>query len=112
MDFIKKNKYILCIILGVVAMALMIPNIARMFKQFQYYSENGVEIPMALIFLLVEYICIFIAELVFALIGYRRSMDKSLIITSVILYYASTGAYYVYEAFVENDYSYVFNIII
>ena len=112
MDFIKKNKYILCIILGVVAMALMIPNITRMFKQFQYYSQNGLEMPTASIFLLVEYICIFIAELVFVLIGYRRSMDKTLIITSVILYYASTGAYYVYEAFVENDFSYVFNLII
>ena len=112
MNFISKNRYVLFVILGVVSMALMISNITKLINDFQYYIENGIELTTRMIFLLVEYICIFFAELVFVIIGYRRQMDKYLILTSVILYYASTGAMYVYEVFFRNDFSYILNLAI
>ena len=93
-------------------MALMIPNITRLINTFQNYGEAGINLPKEYIFLLVEYICIFLAELLFIVIAYRRSMDKYIILTSVILYYASTSAYYVNEVFFNNNYSGIFSLAV
>ena len=112
MNFISRNRYILFIILGIVAMALMIPNITRLINTFQSYGEAGITLPKQMLFLLVEYICIFLAELMFLIIGYRKSMDKYIILASLILYYASTSAYYIYGIFFEQDYASIFNLLI
>jgi hypothetical protein len=39
-------------------------------------------------------------------------MDKNLIMLSVVLYYASEVAYYVYQIFLGEDYSFIFSLIV
>lgn len=112
MEFIKKNKYLLCIILGIVSMALIISNTSSIYRTIQSFKEYGSEIPVHLIFLIINYICIFLAELIFVVIGYRKQMDKNLIMLSVVLYYASEVAYYVYQIFLGEDYSFIFSLIV
>ena len=90
MVFIRKNKYILAVVLGIVSMALMIPNITGTITSIKYFAEMGEDITLHLL-LLIEYICIFASELIFVIIGVRRMMDKVLFLTALILYFASSG---------------------
>ena len=62
----------------------------------------GEDITLQLL-LLIEYICIFASELIFVIIGVRRMMDKVLFLTALILYFASSGVYYIYEIFFQGD---------
>jgi len=111
MVFIKRNKYLLFIILGIVSMALMIPNISDRIRSIQYYINNGLEVPARVVFNLVQFVCIFLAEIMFIIMGARRRMDKYIFLTSVILYYASTGSYSIYRGIVDGDYSVYFSVI-
>ena len=111
MLFIRKNKYILALVLGIVSMALIIPNITGAIKSIKYFAEIGEDITLQLL-LLIENICIFASELIFVIIGVRRMMDKVLFLTALILYFASSGVYYVYEIFFQGEYSLIFNLMI
>lgn len=110
MLFIRKNKYILAVVLGIVSMALMIPNITGTITSIKYFAEMGEDITLHLL-LLIEYICIFASELIFVIIGVRRMMDKVLFLTALILYFASSGVYYIYEIFLQGEYSLIFNLM-
>ncbi len=111
MLFIRKNKYVLAMILGIVSMALMVPSITGTIKSIKYFAEMGEDITLQLL-LLIEYICIFASELIFVIIGVRRMMDKVLFLTALILYFASSGVYYIYEIFFQGDYSSIYNLLI
>ena len=41
MLFIRKNKYVLAMILGIVSMALMVPSITGTIKSIKYFAEMG-----------------------------------------------------------------------
>ena len=78
MVFIRKNKYILAMILGIVSMALMFPSITNMIKNMKDTAASGYDISVQIVLVLIEYICIFLSELIFIIIGARRMMDKVL----------------------------------
>ena len=112
MVFIKKNKFILAIILGIVSMSLMIPQIAEGINTIKRYADIGGDIPALTYFILAEYICIFFAEVVFIIIGARRTFDPYLIMASATLYYASKAAYNIYNVIYFQDYSSVYSIVV
>ena len=112
MVFIRKNKYILAMILGIVSMALMFPSITNMIKNMKDTAASGYDISVQIVLVLIEYICIFLSELIFIIIGARRMMDKILFLCALILYYASEIAIYGYQAFGQGNYSSIYNILI
>ena len=112
MSFIKNNKYILAIVLGIVSVALLIPSITDVIDIMRARIEYGVEVPARYYFDLVKYICIFFAEIIFIIIGVRRTLEKYLIAGAAILYYASMSATIIYGIAVDGDYSSIFNLLI
>ena len=64
MVFIRKNKYILAMILGIVSMALMFPSITNMIKNMKDTAASGYDISVQIVLVLIEYICIFLSELI------------------------------------------------
>ena len=112
MTFIKNNKYVLAIVLGIIAVALVIPSISSTIDYIRIYLQAGEEVQLRLYFKLIEYICIFFAELIFIIIGVRRSLDKYLVASSAILYYTSLSANILYNIIVNSEYSAIFNLLI
>lgn len=112
MVFIKKNKFILSMILGIIAVALIIPSISSTIDSIRTITKYEQGVPARFYFTLIEYICIFFSELIFIIIGVRRSLDRYLVASSAILYYASLSANTIYEIVVDSDYSSIFSLII
>ncbi len=112
MKIISKNRYILFLILGIVAMALMVPSIYSAVDRVKYFSSEESEYFTYYCFQLVEYICIFMAELVFVIIGLRKQMTEPIVMTAAILYYASSITFKIYDVIQTSNYRYVFDIAI
>ena len=114
MNFIKNNKYVLSLVLGIVAVALLIPSITGTIDGIQTYKNYEVETKYLtkLYFTLAEYICIFFAEILFIAIGVRKTLESHLVIGASVLYYASISASAIYSIVVEDSYSTIFYLAI
>lgn len=114
MNYIKNNKYILSLVLGIVAVALIIPSITGAIDAIQTIKDYEVETKylFKLYFTLAQYICIFLAEIIFIIIGVRKTLESHLLIGASILYYASISTAFIYNIFVYKEYSNIFSLII
>ncbi len=108
MNFISKNKYLLFLVLGIVSMALVIPSIYEVIEEIRYYGSEQ----YYYYFKLAQYICLFFAEVLFIIIGVKKSLNPSIIMVSATLYYVSIITIRIYQIAVSNNYSPVIDITI
>ncbi|MCR5706630.1 MAG: hypothetical protein K6G48_07535 [Acholeplasmatales bacterium] len=88
-QFIKNNKYIISIVLGFVAVALSLSYLVNAYDAFDTYSDYEYadsETKFQLLFNIFKGCAVVVASLLFIILGYRRIMDKGLIIAALVCY--------------------------
>ena len=106
MDKIKRYKYTIYLVLGSVSAALLIPTISSLIETLSNYKSTYLYIS------LIKNICILVAEISFIIIGVRRELNKTIIMTSATLYYVAQASYRVYLMIDTKNYQYIYYLII
>lgn len=93
-------------------MALIIPSIYEAMDKIVYFKDKDNAYYIYYCFQIAEYFCIFLAELVFVVVGVKKLMSQSIILSAAILYYASSITFNIYAITQFESYNYVFDIAI
>ena len=90
-QFIKNNKFVICLVMGFVALALAITHLSDTYNTYDNYSSVVDEFDnycFQLLIDMVKDVMLIIASIVFIIMGYKNNLDKSLITLALIAYCA------------------------
>ena len=117
MNFIKKNKFIIMLIGAILAMALIINPIIDAFDTLDVIYRNpdyfSNEAKGAAIATIASYICIGLSALFFILMSYKKSFNRSFMISIIILYFGADIVYIAFQFINDgNAFSLIYSVII
>ncbi len=109
LDFVRRNKFILFVILGIISFSLIVPSLITLIDSLDNASGDY---KTYLLIRITEYACFMLTAVVFIIQGSKKYLDKTLISCGIILYYASDTAELLYNFIKYDSYSSVFYIVL
>ena len=119
LETIRRNKFNIILVASIVAIFLLLPSLANAiedFKNYNKYLRDGAtyyrELRNTTLISIIEFLCLIIADVFLLVMGRKRSIDKTLIMFAIILYYASDSIDPIYDFIKNDDYSSIYSVII